>query len=547
MIFPLLLAATVLVLLWLAGKVSGNQQRFMRQMHEVNVQNLVSISSASSSFFEADLILPRLMIDNMMGEDPEVMKEKKDLAFSDIDAFSETLEQLAFSPALDKTIRSILDQLIVEAVNYRNEYEVVADMCVNADAYSAMEAYPAVKAKSQSIEGLLSDAGKEFKNVNQKYYEKSTDVTSAMRKKLRIFSLFIVIAGAALFSVILRSILKPIRLTIETVVQIAKGDLNKRVPVESNDEIGALAGQFNHMADNYRNLIRNMAGIAEELVASSGELGNASAAISEQTASLNGVADSAATSSQRASTNLEHLADASDNMSHGVSELLGTIEEMNTTLNRVSNDCQRELEISEQAKDRAEGSCRQIYELSRAANEVSDVIDIITSIADQTNLLALNATIEAASAGEAGKGFAVVANEVKELAKQARDAAEEIVGRITDIRNKAEIASKSIAEISESNEEITEVSRKISSDVTSQSSAISGLVVKIGDVSRSACEVADGVRQDSADLITVTDDMKTVYDSVEKTSHGARTASEKADVLSRMAEEMRSSAEEYKF
>ncbi|WP_304412590.1 methyl-accepting chemotaxis protein [Asticcacaulis sp. AC402] len=50
--------------------------------------------------------------------------------------------------------------------------------------------------------------------------------------------------------------------------------------------------------------------------------------------------------------------------------------------------------------------------LGRSADEITAVVDMITSIAQQTNLLALNATIEAARAGEHGAGFAVVAAEV---------------------------------------------------------------------------------------------------------------------------------------
>ncbi len=69
-------------------------------------------------------------------------------------------------------------------------------------------------------------------------------------------------------------------------------------------------------------------------------------------------------------------------------------------------------------------------DLGRAAQEIGQVTETITSISAQTNLLALNATIEAARAGAAGKGFAVVANEIKELAQQTAAATEDIKRKI---------------------------------------------------------------------------------------------------------------------
>ena len=44
----------------------------------------------------------------------------------------------------------------------------------------------------------------------------------------------------------------------------------------------------------------------------------------------------------------------------------------------------------------------RIGELSRAAQRIGEVVELITAIAEQTNLLAFNATIEAARAGEPG-------------------------------------------------------------------------------------------------------------------------------------------------
>src|SRR5690606_29167038 len=81
---------------------------------------------------------------------------------------------------------------------------------------------------------------------------------------------------------------------------------------------------------------------------------------------------------------------------------------------------------------RAESTSATVGELGRSAEQIAEVVKVITAIAEQTNLLALNATIEAARAGEAGRGFAVVAEEVKELARESARAADDIAARIAD-------------------------------------------------------------------------------------------------------------------
>ena len=82
--------------------------------------------------------------------------------------------------------------------------------------------------------------------------------------------------------------------------------------------------------------------------------------------------------------------------------------------------------IADGAVTQAEQTDARIGKLSRAAQQIGDVVKLITAIAEQTNLLALNATIEAARAGDAGRGFAVVASEVKSLASQTAKATDEI-------------------------------------------------------------------------------------------------------------------------
>ena len=54
-------------------------------------------------------------------------------------------------------------------------------------------------------------------------------------------------------------------------------------------------------------------------------------------------------------------------------------------------------------------------EVSRAAENINEIVKLIKEISNQTELLSLNASIEAAKAKEAGKGFGVVAIEIKKI------------------------------------------------------------------------------------------------------------------------------------
>jgi class 3 adenylate cyclase len=51
---------------------------------------------------------------------------------------------------------------------------------------------------------------------------------------------------------IVRSMLRPIRILTGAMEKVAGGDLSERIPVTSNDEVGALTGQFNNMVEGLR-------------------------------------------------------------------------------------------------------------------------------------------------------------------------------------------------------------------------------------------------------------------------------------------------------
>ena len=63
----------------------------------------------------------------------------------------------------------------------------------------------------------------------------------------------VAVMGMAITSYfVTRSLLRPIRILSRAMAKVAQGDLTERVPVTSNDEVGALTGQFNNMVEGLR-------------------------------------------------------------------------------------------------------------------------------------------------------------------------------------------------------------------------------------------------------------------------------------------------------
>jgi methyl-accepting chemotaxis protein len=312
-----------------------------------------------------------------------------------------------------------------------------------------------------------------------------------------------IVIGSIAALAIARGIVKPISGMTVAMDRLANKDLNVHIPAtDHKDEVGDMAKAMQVFKDNMvraeelsqqqekerlerirrAELIETLnrdfdAGISEVL-------STVAAASQQLQASASTMTAIASESTDRATT----VAAAAEEASANVQTVATAAEELSASISEIGRQVQRSSEIAADAANRAEITHDRVRGLSRAANKIGEVVQLITDIAEQTNLLALNATIEAARAGDAGKGFAVVASEVKNLANQTAKATDEIAGQIGSVQFETEEAVKAIDDIVRIVEEINDVSGSIASAVEEQNAATS-------EIARNVQEAAAGTEE----------------------------------------------------
>ncbi|WNJ95946.1 HAMP domain-containing methyl-accepting chemotaxis protein [Vibrio ruber] len=391
---------------------------------------------------------------------------------------------------------------------YLTEFETSKNALLNASDNAQSGALKTLLAQFDAMQefiGHLEESGDEK-------VEKTAIALESTTASIKNYSLIVLIAAILIAIAVVMTVktlvLKPLHSMITRIASLgsSNGNLNMKLDVKSNDEIGQLAGHINHFIDVVFKIVNQVGDTMQNTTRLADSIGD----------------------------NLQQIDERARRQNHDTNEVASSIQDMSLSLNEVAESASQTLLSATQVQERSatgqktlESTVKSLDEVVSSMTQASSVIstleedgqnigsvlEVIRSIAEQTNLLALNAAIEAARAGESGRGFAVVADEVRNLANRTHTSTIEIQTVVERIQK----GSSSAANAMRDSQELT---GKVSSEAQSAMVLFDEIISAINDFSHSNQEITAKTHEQSQSSLHLNQQIESI----------ASNASENADL-----------------
>ena len=379
-------------------------------------------------------------------------------------ATAETAEALSeVGPALDAYINTA-EQIVTAAQNDKARAHTLLPEFLRA--FEDLE--ERLGAASDRIENGATVAEREARAVI------SRSMSIGLAALIAAALIALIVSG-----VTVRAITRGLDRLLAVIARMAKGNLGREIPIESQDEFGRLLTELRALDQKLAAVVGTVHGSAKSVGAAARELSQGNDDLSQRT--------------QEQAAALEETASSMEEMATTVKQNADHIR----TANQLAVGARGQADRGGTVLQEAVSAMEQISDSSR---KIADIIGVVDEIAFQTNLLALNAAVEAARAGEQGRGFAVVASEVRSLAQRSAAAAKEVKGLIHLSVQRVDTGVELVGASGRTMHEIAASVRKLTDVVTEISAATDEQSRSIDEVNRAVSQI-DIVTQQNAALV----------------------------------------------
>ncbi|ECT2819165.1 HAMP domain-containing protein [Salmonella enterica subsp. enterica serovar Mbandaka] len=391
---------------------------------------------------------------------------------------SALLDELSRENSHDAASQKIINEIREARQQYlESRFRILKDIQSNNRQAAIQE----MMTRTVQVQKVYKDKVQELIAVQDaQMHEASVQVKEDFKNNrtlLITLALISIAAGGVMGWYIVRSITRPLDDAVRFAEAIADGDLTRHITTDYKDETGVLLQALMAMKTRLLDIVQ--------------EVQNGSESISTAAAQI--VAGNQDLAAQIVAGN-QDLAARTEEQASSVEETAASMEQITATVKNTADHTSEATKLSAGAASVVKNNGEMMNQVTQkmrvindTANRMSDIINIIDSIAFQTNILALNAAVEAARAGEHGRGFAVVAGEVRQLAQKSASSASEIRNLIEDSTSQTqegmhlvEKASALINGMVDNVEEMDVILREIGQASREQTDGISQINSAIG-------------------------------------------------------------------